>query len=132
MFFQDYLFIKAQPIWETGKCCEMNQTLRFVSDIPSDRTIQLHLACCSQYRVFVDSVFLCSGPARILVIYVIILASNGGYHYLRLAGLDPKQFYKDQESGQILSGDALMNAGPPLQGSFRDLHFRMIHFVAVD
>ena len=64
MFFQDYHFLKAQPIWEAEKHCEMNYSLRFASDIPSDRPLRLHLACCSQYRVFLDGVFLCAGPAR--------------------------------------------------------------------
>ena len=64
MFFRDYRFTKARPIWETGKCCEMNQTLRFVSTLPLHSSAQLNLACCSQYRVFVDGIFVCAGPAR--------------------------------------------------------------------
>ena len=65
MFFQDYRFLMAQPIWEIGKNREMNQTLRFVCDLPKkDYSIQLRIACCSQYRVFLDGVFLCAGPAR--------------------------------------------------------------------
>lgn len=65
MFFQDYRFLMAQPIWEIGKSREMNQTLRFDCDLPEiDHSIQLRIACCSQYRVFLDGVFLCAGPAR--------------------------------------------------------------------
>ena len=64
MFYQDYCFLRAQPVWETGKCREMNQALRFVASLPSDRPVSLRLACCSQYRVFIDGSFLCAGPAR--------------------------------------------------------------------
>ncbi len=64
MFFRNYHFRSALPIWEDGKDREMNYTLRFVSDLPSGRPTRLFLACCSQYRVFVDGAFICAGPAR--------------------------------------------------------------------
>ena len=64
MFFQDYFFAKALPVWESGKCCDMNHSLRFVAEIPDGTPLTLRLACCSQYRVFVDGTFVCYGPAR--------------------------------------------------------------------
>lgn len=76
--------------------------------------------------------FVSPDKSEALVTYVVIRSSTGGCHYLKLAGLDPDRLYQNQEDGQILSGEALMNAGLHFQGKFRDLYSRMIHFIAIN
>ena len=39
---------------------------------------------------------------------------NMTVNYVKLQGLDPEKFYKDQASGKSYSGAALMEAGLPL------------------
>ena len=63
--------------------------------------------------------------------YVVIRSDIKERYYLKLCGLDPDLLYKNEESGQILTGAALMNAGVCIQGQLRDLESRVLHFVAI-
>ena len=76
--------------------------------------------------------FVAPDKSEVLVTYVVIRSDIKERYYLRLAGLDPQRMYQNQESGQILSGAALMNAGLCIQGQLRDLDSRIFHFVAVN
>jgi len=74
--------------------------------------------------------FVSPDKREVLVTYVVIRAEVSERHVVRLQGLDPNQMYRDQATGQVLSGAALMNAGLNLQGEFTDLTSRMIHLIA--
>ena len=76
--------------------------------------------------------FVSPDKREALVTYVVIRAEVEERHCLRLAGLDPKKMYRDQETGMLLSGAALMNAGLNLQGRFHDMTSRIIHLIAED
>ena len=75
--------------------------------------------------------FVSPDKREALVTYVVIRSDVTERYYLRLCGLDPNLLYKNEETGQILSGAALMNAGVCIQGHLRDLDSRVLHFVAV-
>ena len=81
--------------------------------------------------------------SEVLATYVVIRAGIRDRHYLRLAGLDPNRRYRNEETGQTLSGSTLMNAGlnllnPPKDGNgktpkdYADFTSVLIHLVAVD
>ncbi|MBQ8817755.1 MAG: GH36 C-terminal domain-containing protein [Clostridia bacterium] len=53
-----------------------------------------------------------------------------GRYYLRLAGLDPNKRYFNEQTGQILSGRTLMNAGICIRERIRDFESRILHLVA--
>ena len=53
-------------------------------------------------------------------------------HYIRLKGLDPDKRYLCEQTGQVLSGDTLMNAGLCIHDRLRDFDSCIFHFVAVD
>ena len=76
--------------------------------------------------------FVSPDKREALVTYVVIRSDIKERYYLRLCGLDPNLLYKNEETGQILSGAALMNAGVCIQGQLRDLESRVLHFVAID
>ena len=67
-----------------------------------------------------------------LVTYVVIRSSIYDLHYLRLKGLDSQKRYLVEQTGQILSGDTLMNAGLCIRGKLNDFDSRVFHLVAVD
>ena len=67
-----------------------------------------------------------------LVTYVVIRGEIHGRHYLRLSGLDENRRYLNEQTGQILSGKTLMNAGICIQRTLRDFSSCVFHFVALD
>ena len=67
-----------------------------------------------------------------LVTYVVIRSSIYDIHYLRLKGLDPTKRYLNEQTGQILSGDTLMNAGLCIHEKLKDFDSCVFHLVAVD
>lgn len=67
-----------------------------------------------------------------LVTYVIIKGSIYDTHYVRLKGLDPNKRYLNEQTGAILFGSTLMNAGICIQEKLRDFDSRVFHFVALD
>ena len=75
--------------------------------------------------------FVSPDKREVLVTYVVIRSDIKERYYLKLCGLDPDLLYKNEESGQILTGAALMNAGVCIQGQLRDLDSRVLHFVAI-
>ena len=67
-----------------------------------------------------------------LVTYVVIRSSIYDIHYLKLKGLDPKKRYLNEQTGVVLSGDTLMNAGLCIHTKLRDFDSVVYRFVAVD
>ena len=55
--------------------------------------------------------FVSEDKSEVLVTYATILWNHNAYRVLKLRGLDPARFYKEEESGKIYSGAALMNMG---------------------
>ncbi len=68
---------------------------------------------------------------EVLVTYVQVLR-RPNYHsrIIKLAGLDPKMRYRNEETGEILCGDTLMNAGITIQEMWGDFQSKLIHFTA--
>lgn len=67
-----------------------------------------------------------------LLTYVVIRGGVYERFYLRLAGLDPNRMYRNEMTGQVLSGATWMNAGICIHEKLRDYTSRVYHFVAVD
>lgn len=67
-----------------------------------------------------------------LVTYVVIRYRIFQRNYLRLSGLDPNKRYLNEQTGQILSGDTLMNAGMNIQDNLKDYESRIFHLIAVE
>ena len=76
--------------------------------------------------------FVSEDKTKALVTYVTILSSNNPYRMLKLRGLDPNKLYKEESSGTIYSGMALMKMGinitdkPHNDGSSFTLYFTQI------
>lgn len=76
--------------------------------------------------------FVSEDKTKALVTYVTILASNNPYRMLKLRGLDPNKLYKEETSGNIYSGMALMKMGinitdkPYYDGSSFTLYFTQL------
>ena len=76
--------------------------------------------------------FVSEDKTKALVTYVTILASNNPYRMLKLRGLNPNKLYKEETSGNIYSGMALMKMGinitdkPYYDGSSFTLYFTQI------
>ena len=73
--------------------------------------------------------FVSEDKTKALVTYVTILWSKNPYRVLKLKGLEPNKFYKEESSGKIYSGAALMKMGlnisdkPHNDGSSFTLYF---------
>ena len=68
---------------------------------------------------------------EVLVTYVVMRSLPKERHHLRLAGLDPDLLYRDEATGRVLSGKALMSAGMFVTEKLRDASSTLIHFVAI-
>ena len=68
---------------------------------------------------------------EVLVTYVVMRSHPQERHHLRLAGLDPDLLYRDEATGRVLSGKALMSAGIFITEKLRDAESTLIHFVAI-
>ncbi len=68
-----------------------------------------------------------------LVTYVQVLG-RPNYHSrrIRLSGLKPDLRYRNEETGEVLYGDTLMNAGILIPGMWGDFQSRLIHLTAVE
>ena len=66
-----------------------------------------------------------------LVTFVVIRCGVYERYYLRLAGLDPELRYRNEATGQILSGSTLMSAGLCIPETLRDHASRVYHLTAV-
>ena len=69
---------------------------------------------------------------EVLLTYVAIRSRVNDRHYVRLAGLDPDRRYREEQSGLVLTGKALMSAGWVIPERLFDKTSRQYHFVAVD
>ena len=49
-----------------------------------------------------------------------------------MKGLDPQKRYRNEQTGLVLSGDTLMNAGLCIHEKLRDFDSCTFHLVAVD
>ena len=67
-----------------------------------------------------------------LVTYVIMRSSIYDIHYLRLKGLDPQKRYLNEQTGLVLSGDTLMNAGICIHEKLSDFDSIVFHLTAID
>ena len=76
--------------------------------------------------------FVSNDKKEAVVTYAVIRHIMKARHYLRLAGLDPDTAYLVEETGQILSGRALMYAGLNIQNSFRDATAVLFHLKATE
>lgn len=56
---------------------------------------------------------------------------RANYHSrrIRLKGLEKEAYYKNEDTGEILSGAALMNAGILIKGLWGDFESKLIHFI---
>ena len=63
--------------------------------------------------------------------YVVMKSSIYDRHYVRLKGLDENKKYLNEQTGQILSGRALMNAGICIQEKLRDFESVIYRFIVV-
>ncbi len=76
--------------------------------------------------------FVSEDKSKALVTYVTILSNNNPYRMLKLQGLEPNKLYKEENSGNIYSGLALMKMGlnitdkPHHDGSSFTLYFTQI------
>ena len=70
--------------------------------------------------------------SEVLITYVQVL-NRPNYHsrIIKPAGLDTKMKYRNEETGEILCGDTLMNAGIPVQGMWGDFQSKLIHLTKV-
>ncbi|MBQ2716232.1 MAG: alpha-galactosidase, partial [Clostridia bacterium] len=65
-----------------------------------------------------------------LVTYAVMRSSIYDLHYIRLKGLDPNKRYLCEQTGQVLSGDTLMNAGLCIHDRLHDFDSVVLHFTA--
>ena len=75
--------------------------------------------------------FVSEDKSEALVTYVVMKSSIYDRHYFRLKGLDENKRYLNEQTGQILSGRTLMNAGICIQDKLKDFDSHMFHFVEV-
>jgi alpha-L-rhamnosidase len=64
------MFLEAKPVWAKGKSKEMNSFLVLETEWRGRASAELHIAGTCFYRVYVNDVFLCFGPARTAKGYV--------------------------------------------------------------
>ncbi|MBQ7383286.1 MAG: alpha-galactosidase [Clostridia bacterium] len=76
--------------------------------------------------------YVSEDKSEALVTYVIIRCGVYERYYLRLAGLDPNKRYLNEQTGQVLTGKAWMNAGICLHERLQDHTSRIFHLVAVE
>ncbi|MBE6536069.1 MAG: alpha-galactosidase [Ruminococcaceae bacterium] len=76
--------------------------------------------------------FVSEDKSEALLTYAVIRSAIYDRHYVRMSGLDANKYYRNEQTGQVLSGKALMNAGVCICERLRDYDSRMYHFVAVE
>ena len=70
--------------------------------------------------------FVSEDKSEALVTYVVMKSSIYDRHYVRLKGLDENKKYLNEQTGQILSGRTLMNAGICIQDKMKDFESKVI------
>ena len=75
--------------------------------------------------------FVSDDKSEALVTFVVIRTTIHDKYYIRLAGLDENKRYLNEQTGQILSGRALMNVGICIQGKLKDFESKLYHFIEV-
>ena len=68
------------------------------------------------------------GSEVVLCAYQRLTMPNPVAHRLRMAGLEPEAEYRDEATGKVYSGAALMRAGLPIGWTRADFVSRVIHF----
>ena len=76
--------------------------------------------------------FVSEDKNEALVTYAVMRYGRCQRNYLRLKGLDPNKRYLNEQTGQVLCGDTLMNAGLNIPLRLRDGDSCTYHFIAVD
>lgn len=67
-----------------------------------------------------------------LITYVQVLGRpNCHSRVIKLAGLEPKMKYRNEETGEIFYGDTLMNAGILVQSMWGDFQSKLIHLTEI-
>ena len=66
-----------------------------------------------------------------LVTYVVMRSGIYDRHYVRLKGLDPNKRYLNEQTGQVLSGRTLMNAGICISEKLADFASKVYHLIEV-
>ncbi|MDT8716217.1 alpha-galactosidase [Clostridium sp. 19966] len=74
--------------------------------------------------------YVSKDKGEVLVTYVQVL-NRPNYHSrrIRLKGLDKAAFYKNEETGEVYSGAALMNGGVLIKGLWGDFKGKLLHFI---
>ena len=72
--------------------------------------------------------FVSADKSEALVTYAVMRGGIYDRHYVRLQGLDPNKRYLNEQTGQVLSGATLMNAGLCIPEKLRDFETRMFYF----
>ena len=119
----------------------------------TDEEKEIVKAQCDEYRKYYDVInygelyrlispwkdrtrcawsYVSEDKSEALVTYVVMRSSIYDLHYIRLKGLDPEKRYLCEQTGAILSGDTLMNAGLCIHERLRDFDSCIFHFVALD
>lgn len=74
--------------------------------------------------------YISKDKGEVLVIYVqVLMRANYHSRRIRLKGLEKEAYYKNEDTGEILSGAALMNAGILIKGLWGDFESKLIHFI---
>lgn len=76
--------------------------------------------------------FVSEDKSEALVTYVVMRRGIYDRHYVRLKGLDENKRYLNEQTGQILSGRTLMNAGMNIRDILKDYESRTYRLIAVD
>ena len=76
--------------------------------------------------------FVSADKSEVLLTYAVMRGGIYDRHYVRLNGLDENRYYRNVQTGQVLSGKALMKAGICIQERLKDYESRMYHFVSVN
>ncbi|HEX3022301.1 MAG TPA: hypothetical protein VHP81_07910, partial [Lachnospiraceae bacterium] len=59
-----YTFKQAKPIWSKERSKEKNVHLSFKTIVAKEKDTLLTIAASSVYRIYINGVFFCIGPAR--------------------------------------------------------------------
>ena len=76
--------------------------------------------------------FVSEDKSEALVTYIVMKSSIYDRHYVRLKGLDENKRYLNEQTGQVLSGRTLMNAGICIQDKRKDFESCIFHLTAFD
>ena len=118
----------------------------------TDEEKEIVKAQCDEYRKYYDLInkgelyrlispwkdrtrcawsFVSEDKTEALVTYVVMRGEIHGRHYLKLSGLDENKRYLNEQTGQILSGRTLMNAGICIREKMRDFASKTYIFMEV-